>query len=81
MCHSLLLKADLYCPSLCRILLVGVAILSLYSVHLLLMTAKEGGWYLSLTQNFYSKRVDSYLVVWSPIRDCMMNLGGHNQIT
>lgn len=28
----------------CRILLVAVAILSLYSVHLLLMTAKEGGW-------------------------------------
>ncbi|GLD48104.1 sodium-coupled neutral amino acid transporter 4, partial [Lates japonicus] len=30
------------------VLLVGVAILSLYSVHLLLMTAKEGGWYFTL---------------------------------
>lgn len=35
--------------SLClySILLVAVAILSLYSVHLLLVTAKEGGWYFS----------------------------------
>lgn len=28
---------------LCRILLLTVAVLSLYSVHLLLKTAKEGG--------------------------------------
>lgn len=28
---------------LCSFLLIGVAVLSLYSVHLLLMTAKEGG--------------------------------------
>lgn len=32
--------------SLRRVLLIAVAILSLYSVHLLLVTAKEGGWYL-----------------------------------
>jgi len=38
--------ANICFPSLCRILLVGVAILSLYSVHLLLMTAKEGGGYI-----------------------------------
>lgn len=30
--------------SICSFLLISVAILSLYSVHLLLMTAKEGGW-------------------------------------
>lgn len=30
-------------PPLYRLLLIAVAILSLYSVHLLLMTAKEGG--------------------------------------
>lgn len=30
-------------PHLCRVLLIAVAILSLYSVHLLLVTAKEGG--------------------------------------
>lgn len=32
--------------SLRRVLLIAIAILSLYSVHLLLVTAKEGGWYL-----------------------------------
>ena len=65
------------CFSLHSILLVGVAILSLYSVHLLLMTAKEGG---SLIYEKLGERAFGWpgkIAAFTAI--IMQNIGGKQQ--